>query len=381
MSLEKESKPESIEVPKTVDETIVKYLAFQDKIHPDQKDEQLKQTYEFPKIKEYAQALMDLAHREGMQNVEKLADAMVNSLEGQARKLSLPLTLYGTDRSWAMFGLAKQFYDFQHPEGTPEADRPFLSDPMDNSPIAQDKHRELVSRELGREARGAYRRNPDHEKSWRKFVDNNEAFELAYDGLRKEPENPGDKMQSDELVELGTTLRGIGKNLEHQSEESEEAHIAEEIPAMDTREPQKSETAPPEKEELKNAENNSATAVPETQNEQHEKIHADDKKDHNKHRDSHRKKDEEITIKDVAKAGSYIGLLFPAIAVAFVTKKFLEPVKESIQGMWGVLKKMVPKGFAGLNAGVGAAPAKPAAHKKEDHAPKAADKKHDDGHH
>jgi hypothetical protein len=385
MSLEKGSNSEKKEVPKTVDETIVKYLAFQDAIHPDQKAEQLKQTYEFPKIKEYAHALMDLAQREGMENVENLADSMVGSLQEEAKKLKLQLSRYGEDRSWAMFGLAQEYYNFKNPENFPETERPFLVDPMEISPLAQDKQRDLVHRELAREARREYRQNPEKQNSWTKFVDEVEAFELAYEGLRKEPENPGERIQSDELVELGTVLSRIGTNLEHQSHEYATPSISSEVaPASSGPEPQKSEASPKEPEKVKSEEKtNDTTSEPQSQ--ENRKTNTDgiqpEKKGGTSQEKKEKAKNTKISAGDVVKAGSYIGFLFPLIGVALAAKEFYKTAKESVVGMFGVLKKTLAKGFAGLNAGVGAAPAKPAAHKKEDHGEKHdAPAKHDARH-
>jgi hypothetical protein len=353
VSMSLESGKEPLKTPDTLEEVVAKYFSYPDVGTPEQLVNRVQATFAMPNARNYAEALMELANRESMQKVVDLADDMKKAMLGDARRLHMPVSAFGRDRSWAMWDIGKQFYLSKHPDKSSDEYKDKLADPMADTQEGNEKKLEIVNRHIGWEARRAYSRNIS---KWKEEVSSKEAlFASAMPLLSRPPEKSDGQLHSYELTELGSLLHQIAPSVEEQrkTEKVQPAAASPEADAVHTTET-RTETHAEGSEPLtpeKTVENTGEKVVI-------EKVKVTNKK-------------EGVTPLKVAKAAGFGVLIIPGSLIWVFGKEVGKAAWESVKGIFGVFKKWFQSGslFGFLNRSPAGGGGGGGGH-KEAHAPK-----------
>jgi len=174
-------------------------LAYQDVELPEQtKIAMLEWSKGSTSASKYAESLEQMSGNESLERLRQLADIIKGEMITAAKKIGLPISVYGKSKSWAMWDLGKQFYYFLHPEQS--GVKYEIANPLSS----EKKQREIVDRHLGWEAYAAF--NSPESVEWRNTISADPKFSKAIEILNKKPKE-NKTLSSFDLAALGALLR------------------------------------------------------------------------------------------------------------------------------------------------------------------------------
>ena len=197
---------ETREVLPTRDQFIASSMAYQDDdagLPEDTKRRALDWAINSDSAKRYADALLQLAAEQRLEEIRRRATEMRDTMLKEATRLGISSSPYGKSATWAMWDIGKQYYFASHPEF--HQDQISHGYEIGNPMESKTKQEEIIARHLGWEAYAEFN-NPKSTAAWKQEVREGGKYAKARALLAAKPKE-NNTLSSRDLAELGKLLR------------------------------------------------------------------------------------------------------------------------------------------------------------------------------